>query len=155
MAICRPTIFTFNGVQLYNRASTKNMLDPSFEKWTLNVPSEGALSLKKYCQMLTDRSKAICKQVIYTERIFGPDLVLHQARQTLRELINLTGLYKVRPHFHLSLNKIMFVWNVRKWKPIFVDATETTEDDVTTLTHVPTKWWRVRYRNLFRAKLPY
>jgi hypothetical protein len=28
-----------------------------------------------------------------TERIFGPDLVLHQARQTLRELINLTGLY--------------------------------------------------------------
>jgi hypothetical protein len=35
--------------------------------------------------------------------------------------------------------KIMFVWNVRKWKPILVDASETTEDDVTTLTHVPTK----------------
>jgi hypothetical protein len=33
-------------------------------------------------------------------------LVLHQAWQTLRELINLTGLYtKVRPHIHLSLNK--------------------------------------------------
>jgi hypothetical protein len=46
-------------------------------------------------------------------------LVLHQARQALRELINLTGLYttlrelinltglytKVRPHIHLSLNK--------------------------------------------------
>jgi hypothetical protein len=31
-------------------------------------------------------------------------------------------------------------------KPILVDASETTEDDVTTLTHVPTKWWRVRYR---------
>jgi hypothetical protein len=31
---------------------------------------------------------------------------LHQARQTPRELINLTGLYtKVRPHIHLSLNK--------------------------------------------------
>jgi hypothetical protein len=43
---------------------------------------------------------------IYSERIFGPDLVLHQARQTLRELIKLTGLYtKVRPHVHLSLNK--------------------------------------------------
>jgi hypothetical protein len=42
----------------------------------------------------------------YTERIFGPDLVLHQAWQTLREFINLTGLYtKVRPHIHLSLNK--------------------------------------------------
>jgi hypothetical protein len=40
-----------------------------------------------------------------TERIFGPDLVLHQARQTLRELINLNGLYtKVRPRIHLSLN---------------------------------------------------
>jgi hypothetical protein len=42
-----------------------------------------------------------------TGRIFGPDLVLHQARQTLREFINLTGLYiytKVRPHIHLSLN---------------------------------------------------
>jgi hypothetical protein len=50
----------------------------------------------------------------------------------------------------------MFVWNVRKWKPILVDASETTEDDVTTLTHVPTKWWRVRYRYCFRAgaKLP-
>jgi hypothetical protein len=31
---------------------------------------------------------------MYTERIFGPDL------------INVTGLYtKVRPHIHLSLNK--------------------------------------------------
>jgi hypothetical protein len=28
-----------------------------------------------------------------TERIFGPDLALHQARQTLREFIDLTGLY--------------------------------------------------------------
>jgi hypothetical protein len=28
-------------------------------------------------------SNAIWKQVIYTERIFGPDLVLHQARQTI------------------------------------------------------------------------
>jgi hypothetical protein len=27
----------------------------------------------------------------------------------------------------------------RKWKPIFLDASQTTEDDVTTLTHVPTK----------------
>jgi hypothetical protein len=34
----------------------------------------------------------------------------------------------------------MFVLNVRKWKPTLVDACETTEDDVTTLTHVPTKW---------------
>jgi hypothetical protein len=41
------------------------------------------------------------KQVIYTELIFVPDLVLHQARQTLRELIKLIGLYtKVRPHVH-------------------------------------------------------
>jgi hypothetical protein len=33
-------------------------------------------------------------------------MVLHQAWQTLREFINLTGLYtKVRPHIHLSLNK--------------------------------------------------
>jgi hypothetical protein len=41
------------------------------------------------------------------------------------------------------MNKIMFVWNIRKWKPILVDgvdASETTEDDVTTLTHVPTKY---------------
>jgi hypothetical protein len=37
--------------------------------------------------------QAILKQVINTERIFRPDLVLHQARQTLRELISLTGLY--------------------------------------------------------------
>jgi hypothetical protein len=50
--------------------------------------------------------KQILKQVIYTEQIFGPDLVLHQARQTLREFINLTGLYtKLMPHIHLSLNK--------------------------------------------------
>jgi hypothetical protein len=51
----------------------------------------------------------------------------------------------------------MFVWNVRKWKSILIDASETTKDDVTTLTHVPTKWWRVRYRYRFRAgaKLPY
>jgi hypothetical protein len=44
-------------------------------------------------------------------------------------------------HFHKSkkINKIMFVWTIRRWKPIFLDASETTEDDVTTLTHVPTK----------------
>jgi hypothetical protein len=43
---------------------------------------------------------------IKTGHIYGPDLVLHQARQTLRELINLTGLYtKVRPYVHLLLNK--------------------------------------------------
>jgi hypothetical protein len=44
-------------------------------------------------------------------------------------------------HVHKSkkMNKIMFVLNVRKWKPILVDASETTEYDVTTLTHVPIK----------------
>jgi RNA:NAD 2'-phosphotransferase (TPT1/KptA family) len=47
---------------------------------------------------------AILKRVIYTEQIFRPDFVLHQTRQTLRELINLSGLYtKVRPYIHLSL----------------------------------------------------
>jgi hypothetical protein len=46
------------------------------------------------------------KTVIYTERIFGPHLILHQTRQTQRELINLIGLYSnVRPRIHLSLNK--------------------------------------------------
>jgi hypothetical protein len=44
-------------------------------------------------------------------------------------------------HVHKSKemqNKITFVWNVRKWKPFLVYASETTEDDVTTSTHVPT-----------------
>jgi hypothetical protein len=68
-------------------------------------------------------------------------------------------LYFQRELVHKSkkMNQIMFVWSVRKWKPILVDASETTEDDVTILTHVPTKWWRVRYHYHFRAgvKLPY
>jgi hypothetical protein len=54
-----------------------------------------------------------------------------------------------------KINKIMFVWNVGKWKSIFVDASEPTEYDVTTLTHVPTKWWGVSYRFRADAKLPY
>jgi hypothetical protein len=50
-------------------------------------------------------------------------------------------LHNQGEHVHKSkkMNKIMVVWNVRKYKPILVDASETTEDDVTTLTHVPTK----------------
>jgi hypothetical protein len=30
---------------------------------------------------------------IYTERIFEPDLILHQARQTLREFINISYMF--------------------------------------------------------------
>jgi hypothetical protein len=46
---------------------------------------------------------------IYTERIFGPDLFLHQARQTLREFINLTGLYTVLIYLKLLLTTL---WTV-------------------------------------------
>jgi hypothetical protein len=36
----------------------------------------------------------------HTERIFGPELVLHQAWQTQREFINLTGLYTLPDEGH-------------------------------------------------------
>jgi hypothetical protein len=49
-------------------------------------------------------------------------------------LVRLAPYHFKGEHVHKSkkMNKIMFVWNVRKWKPILVDASETTEDDVTT-----------------------
>jgi hypothetical protein len=36
----------------------------------------------KTCQPQSDLELSFAKILIYTERIFGPDLVLHQARQT-------------------------------------------------------------------------
>jgi hypothetical protein len=72
-------------------------------------------------------------------------LVLHQARQTLREFIKLTSLYtKVRPHVHLSLNKhgrpkLKRTEPTTKYFPLVrkTQRIEPTTKHYTTLLHWP------------------
>jgi hypothetical protein len=60
------------------------------EHWYLVL---GGVAVGRGFEPQSDLEHSFAKILIYTERIFGPYLVLHQAWQTLRELINLKLRY--------------------------------------------------------------
>jgi hypothetical protein len=80
-------MFAARAMRSTRRINTGHLTAPMFEDMYI-------VYLTRQYENRSDLELSFAKILIYTERIFVPDLVLdHQAWQTLRELINLTGLY--------------------------------------------------------------